>query len=473
MHRWVRRLGAITTVGCAVLIGTAGAALASAPASHGGTRAQAPARAQHVGRARHARATKHVTKRVATSLAPIVRRTFRGPTGYTVTFRYYDPSAASVQIKGEWYFSNQAGTSTTSSLGLLPSQWSPGDFPIDYPNSPAPNWPVIAMSPDPSTGIWSFTTPLPSGVFSYGFYVNCSSPTQSGCTELPDPSNPSWNLHNGISTGSTEPVSQVYVPSDPAFHTVNYAWQGPTNPKGSLSDVTYPSPLSQQPVGQNYLAIYTPPGYDPNRATPYPTLYLSHGGGGNEVDWSTQGDEANILDNLIDTGQVQPMVVVMPNFNGFGGGCGSTSWETDYDQNLLSAIMPYVQSHFDVSSAASQNAFAGLSCGGDLAGTLLANDTSSFGSFGLFSAAPNTLSGLTPSQASAISQVGVLTGGGWQDPIHSFVLSDVGALQQAGDLQFPDFINGGHEWYVWRILLRDFLTRVAFQPVLGAQLGTS
>jgi len=32
---------------------------------------------------------------------------------------------------------------------------------------------------------------------------------------------------------------------------------------------------------------------------------------------------------------------------------------------------------------------------------------------------------------------------------------------------FPDFINGGHEWYVWRILLRDFLTRVAFFPVVG------
>lgn len=38
--------------------------------------------------------------------------------------------------------------------------------------------------------------------------------------------------------------------------------------------------------------------------------------------------------------------------------------------------------------------------------------------------------------------------------------SGVGAL--------PDFVNGGHEWCVWRILLYDFLTRVAFFfPVLG------
>jgi enterochelin esterase-like enzyme len=472
MHRWTKFLGTTAAVGATVLGGAAGAAVAKAACApaHAGTAHAQPVRAR--GRridARHRR----VTRRVTASTSPIVRFTGRPPTGYTVTFRYDDPSATSVQIKGEWYFSNAAGTTENSSLGLLPSKWRPGDFPIDYPNSPAPNWPVIAMSPDPATGVWSFTTPLPSGVFTYGFYVNCASPTQSGCTEISDPGNPPWNQHGSISTGSTESTSQVYVPSDPVYHSVNYSWQAPTYPKGSLADVTYPSPLSQQPVGQNDLAVYTPPGYDPNRATPYPTLYLSHGGGGNEVDWTTQGDAANILDNLIDSGQIQPMVVVMPNFNGFGGGCGSSSWESDYDQNLTGAIMPYVQSHFDVSSAASQNAFAGLSCGGDLAGTLLVNDTSSFSSFGLFSAAPNTLPALSPAQAAAIGNVGVFTGGGWQDPIHSFVLSDVNALRQAGDVQFPDFINGGHEWYVWRILLRDFLTRVAFQPVLGAQLGSS
>jgi enterochelin esterase-like enzyme len=27
-----------------------------------------------------------------------------------------------------------------------------------------------------------------------------------------------------------------------------------------------------------------------------------------------------------------------------------------------------------------------------------------------------------------------------------------------------DFVNGGREWYVWRILLKDFLTRVASWP---------
>ena len=63
--------------------------------------------------------------------------------------------------------------------------------------------------------------------------------------------------------------------------------------------------------GANFLAIYTPPGYQAHRSKPYPTLYLSPGAGLNEVDWSTQGDASNIVDNLIDKHQIQPIVVVL------------------------------------------------------------------------------------------------------------------------------------------------------------------
>lgn len=49
-------------------------------------------------------------------------------------------------------------------------------------------------------------------------------------------------------------------------------------------------------------------------------------------------------------------------------------------------------------------------------------------------------------------------------------MQDLGTLQKAGDKPFVDFMNGGHDWYVWRILLRDFLTHVAFKSVTA---GTS
>jgi hypothetical protein len=144
---------------------------------------------------------------------------------------------------------------------------------------------------------------LPSGVFTYAFYRDCpESPAQPlRCTGFFDPANPPWNTPV-VPPASTEPTSQVYVPSDPAFGTIDYSWQATNRVHGTLADVTYPTALSTNPPGYHPLAVYTPPGYDPNRAVPYPTLYLSHGAGGNEVYWSTQGVAGKIIDNLIAPG---------------------------------------------------------------------------------------------------------------------------------------------------------------------------
>ena len=44
-------------------------------------------------------------------------------------------------------------------------------------------------------------------------------------------------------------------------------------------------------------------------------LYLLHGAGGDEEAWSSMGRTAQILDNLIEQGKAEPMIVVMPNGN--------------------------------------------------------------------------------------------------------------------------------------------------------------
>src|SRR3954447_19764449 len=70
-------------------------------------------------------------------VSPEVTHTGTAPTGYTVTFRVYDPAATRMRIRGEWFFSGVADTTTTSSAGRLPSQWRLGDFPIANPNAGA------------------------------------------------------------------------------------------------------------------------------------------------------------------------------------------------------------------------------------------------------------------------------------------------------------------------------------------------
>ena len=145
-------------------------------------------------------------------------------------------------------------------------------------------------------GMWSYTSPLPSGTFSYAFLVNCASDTGSGCTRIPDPANPNWNPAD---TGGREP------PGPRAERPlVRHAGQvlrgaGRCRRRRLAQHRSYPSTNSG---GTQGLAVYLPPGYNKNRFTPYPTLYLSHGAGGDEYDWSTQGVAGNILDNAIAEG---------------------------------------------------------------------------------------------------------------------------------------------------------------------------
>jgi enterochelin esterase-like enzyme len=417
-----------------------------------------------------------------------VQHTGKAPTGYTVTFRYKDPGATIVRIEGEWSFSSPELATIQGSEGRLASQWEPGDIAIN-PDAPQEilaglksTWPVANMTRDRVTGVWSYTTPLPSGVYSYSFVVNCTHSeltlsqranpsvpaTYTGCPEIADPSNPPWNEHKGVTHGSVVTYSQIYVPSDPAFHTVNYSWEAPAATRGALTDITYAGSGGPPNLpGKNYLAVYTPPGYDRHRSTPYPTLYLSHGYDNNEIDWTTGGDAASILDNLIDENKIEPMIVVMPNAY-WEAPPDPVPGEADtFDDNLVHAVVPYIQLHYNVSPSPSQRAFAGLSFGGFVAGTLLVDDANEFGYVGVFSPAPFELSALSPAQVAVVKQVRVMVGGGTDDGAYPWAADDITALQDAGDRVSTDFVNGGHDWFVWRVLLHDFLTQVAFKPLTG------
>lgn len=412
-------------------------------------------------------------------LAPEVTHTGTAPTGYTVTFRYANPDAKKVQIKGEWYFerpSEQPQISPTpdhpivESQGLLPKDWQPGDVPLQRPNSTGPNFPVSEMTKG-KDGVWMFTTPLPSGVFSYSYIVDCAEGAK--CKAIADPSNLPWTEKEGITDSSVASNSQVYVPSDAKFGTVDYSWQGPARIQGRVVHVTYDSPGHVTPKDKNYLVVYTPPNYDPARAKPYPTFYLSHGGGENELGWNTQGDVANILDNLIDSGQIQPIVVVMPNGMGFA----NSTFNEAYDRDMIDNMIPYVEKHYHVSTSAKDRAFSGLSMGGMLTNSFIINHPDVFQYYGMMSAGlPPANSKLTAEQAAALKGKSIWVGAGWQDVIfavgfspngvtsHNGPAREVSTLSAAGIPVMTDFVHGGHEWYVWRQLLKDFLTRAAFLP---------
>lgn len=402
----------------------------------------------------------------STPLGPTVTHTGKAPTGYSVTFRIKAPTATSMLIKGTWSFSNEAASSTdpTNANAISAADWSAGDFPLQDPDQPGEGWPVNAMTEDARTGIWSFTTPLPSGTFDYQFFADCTSATATACTATTDPANVAWNATSGTVKGDPAVFSQVYVPSDERFGTEDKSWLAPAAKKnrGALSSVSYAT--SSTTSGSNNLVVYTPAGYDPKRSTPYPLFVLVHGGGENSIAWSSRGQVQNIVDNLVAQGKMQPAVIVMP----------SDSATADVENDLL----PYVEKNYHVSTAAADRAYAGTSAFGGTANDFLFNHTTDFGYYGPWSPAKNapavtvTGQGNTPYDAAydnpALKQLlGIEVAIGQQDtggnaPQLTAVTEREGLIN--AKVPFKWFTEGGgHTWTFWQDTLHDFLTTVAFR----------
>jgi enterochelin esterase-like enzyme len=174
------------------------------------------------------------------------------------------------------------------------------------------------------------------------------------------------------------------------------------------------------------------------------------------------------MDNLINKGEIQPVVVVMPNRAGYA----NSTFNEAYDRDLIDNMIPYVEKHYHVSTSAMDRAFSRLSMGGMLTNSFIIKHPEVFQYYGMMSAGlPPAYGTLTPEQAAALQGKSIWVGGGWQDVIHEkgFTVHtgparEVSTLAKAGIPVATNFVNGGHEWYVWRILLKDFLTRVAFLP---------
>jgi len=424
--------------------------------------------------------TKPADPSRSAALGPTVTHTGTGPTGYEVTFRIKDAAATSMRIKGTWSFASTT-TSSTDPANASPipaSQWKPGDFALQSPDMPSENWPVADMTKDAKTGTWSYTLPLPSGTFDYQFYADCTAtaPALTGCTANTDPAFPAWST-----SGSPAAFSQVHVPSDAKFGTTDYSWQAdvPAGERGRITDVTYPT--ANTATGSHPLAVYTPPGYDAHRSTPYPMFVLSHGGGENEAAWPTRGRLAQIVDNLIAEHRMQAAVVVMPDGSGLTKG-------SVYTREVTDNVLPYVAKNYDVSTSASDRAFAGTSAYGTQANNFLFSDTTEFGYVGAWSPASGapavtvTGTGNTPVDPAytnpRLKQVlGIHLAIGQEDlggnaPMMTAATEREGMINAGVPFTYYS-VGGGHTWTFWQSALHDFLTRVAFRATATSAVATA
>jgi S-formylglutathione hydrolase len=108
------------------------------------------------------------------------------------------------------------------------------------------------------------------------------------------------------------------------------------------------------------VAVYTPPGYDPMRASPYPLLVQLHGGGGSSQNMTAM---ANTLETGIKQGLIPPVVSIMPSAGRsfyMDYRDGSQKWETF----IVADLIPWVRSNYDVTKGRQGTLITGISMGG-------------------------------------------------------------------------------------------------------------
>jgi enterochelin esterase-like enzyme len=161
--------------------------------------------------------------------------------------------------------------------------------------------------------------------------------------------------------------------------------------RGKLEMVEYDSTT----VGVKRKAqVYTPPGYSSDRR--YPVLYLLHGIGGDENEWTRGGSPGVILDNLYADRKAVPMIVVLPN-----GRASKDVTARDpiprqspafaaFEKDLLTDLIPFIEKTYPVKAERESRALAGLSMGGGQALNFGLSNLDTFAWVGGFSSAPNT-----------------------------------------------------------------------------------
>lgn len=244
------------------------------------------------------------------------------------------------------------------------------------------------------------------------------------------------------------------VTSEPAWSTFLVPGEGsrlladvPEGEGGSLDVMKYQSTVAGQ---ERSAYVWTPPGYDPERAEPYPLFVLNHGGGQSWTDWVEVGRARQILDNLSLDGAIEPMVVVMPNGN-----------VSNYPRELLENVVPVTEERYHVSSDPADRALAGLSAGGARTVSVLKAHPGEFAWIGTFAAGFGGTAGVDAAAINAGTELYRLYTGDITDFTYGSVINSLPVLDQLGiEYEFAGVTIGPHGWDVWQKNLIDFAPRL-------------
>lgn len=219
--------------------------------------------------------------------------------------------------------------------------------------------------------------------------------------------------------------------------------------------------------------VYTPPGFSKKKK--YPVLYLLHGIGGDEKEWLNGGKPQIIMDNLYAEGNIEPMIVVLPNGRAMKNDRATGNIMAPdkvqafatFEKDLLNDLIPFIEKRFPVLTDREHRAIAGLSMGGGQSLNFGLGNLDKFAWVGGFSSAPNTKrpEELVPDPEAAKNKLKLLwISCGDNDGLIGFSKRTHDYLYERNVPHIYYIEPGGHDFKVWKNGLYMF-SQFLFRPV--------
>ncbi len=384
-----------------------------------------------------------------------------------------DVEVTGVGIKGEFLFyeSNMDGvTGETGMADGVEKYYPPSEYRAGLASIGGLYYEEMELNAD---GIYEITFELPAGVYPYQFVINpelgpedeqmawsnvtTKDGTKHGFIDMRgslmmgDKAETNRFIQDPNNLPVAPTVSGSQSNSELIVGTCEESARTPIDDPAKKGILSYQSYVDIDGVVRS-AGVYLPAGYDKTKT--YPLIIVSHGGGGNEVDWFSQGQLNNIMDNLIAQGRTREAIVVTPN---------NTVYDWDFDKiaaNIEECLLPYLETVYNISEDIHDRAFCGLSMGSMTTLHMFYHYSERYDYFGAFSG------GIAPGNESFslddphIREVKLLIGSAEEDMAYNYrdigVPTTIDALKEAEVPYEPYFVTGSHDWFCWPAMFEYF-----------------
>ena len=243
--------------------------------------------------------------------------------------------------------------------------------------------------------------------------------------------------------------------------------------KGNTSEPLHAGTVVRDTLNGTPCCVYLPDNgqgtMDNAQGKKFPVLYLQHGMYGNEDDWTKQGRLVEIMDSLLQAGEVKEMVVIMPD------NCPSKPTSDEEKDNAMTGewerqfpqLIAEAEAKYPISNKPSERAIAGLSMGGFHTMHVSHHLHGQFAYVGLFSAAilpldPNPIYDNWEEEVKEQMEHTQLywIGIGKEDFLYGLNV-EYRRWLEANHLEYTYYESaGGHTWDNWQDYICRFLTKI-------------